>query len=299
MKKIFRKEVLIGLIVIIALAILFVGIDFLKGINIFKAANYYVATYENVEGLAVSAPVSVNGYKVGLVREINYEYDNPGHVKVEMSLDKNLKVPRGTQAVIKTDMLGTATIELKMGNGDSFHNVGDELEGVVARGMMDNISNSILPSVGNIMPKIDSLLANINAVVGDPALLAAVKRLDRITENLASTTSRLSQAVAQLPAVTNDVKVITGNIAKGSDDLAELTARMRNLPVDSLAADIADITANLKELSAQLNDPESTIGKLTHDPALYNNLNSTISSLDSLFIDIKKNPKRYISIKRR
>ena len=297
MKKIFRKEVLIGLIVIIALAILFVGIDFLKGINIFKAANYYVATYENVEGLAVSAPVSVNGYKVGLVREINYEYDNPGHVKVEMSLEKNLKVPRGTQAVIKTDMLGTATIELKMGNGDSFHNVGDELEGVVARGMMDNISNSILPSVGNIMPKIDSLLANINAVVGDPALLAAVKRLDRITENLASTTSRLSQAVAQLPAVTNDVKVITGNIAKGSDDLAELTARMRNLPVDSLAADIADITANLKELSAQLNDPESTIGKLTHDPALYNNLNSTISSLDSLFIDIKKNPKRYISIK--
>ena len=297
MKKIFRKEVLIGLIVIIALAILFVGIDFLKGINIFKAANYYVATYENVEGLAVSAPVSVNGYKVGLVREINYEYDNPGHVKVEMSLDKNLKVPRGTQAVIKTDMLGTATIELKMGNGDSFHNVGDELEGVVARGMMDNISNSILPSVGNIMPKIDSLLANINAVDGDPALLAAVKRLDRITENLASTTSRLSQAVAQLPAVTNDVKVITGNIAKGSDDLAELTARMRNLPVDSLAADIADITANLKELSAQLNDPESTIGKLTHDPALYNNLNSTISSLDSLFIDIKKNPKRYISIK--
>ena len=297
MKKIFRKEVLIGLIVIIALAILFVGIDFLKGINIFKAANYYVATYENVEGLAVSAPVSVNGYKVGLVREINYEYDNPGHVKVEMSLDKNLKVPRGTQAVIKTDMLGTATIELKMGNGDSFHNVGDELEGVVARGMMDNISNSILPSVGNIMPKIDSLLANINAVVGDPALLAAVKRLDRITENLASTTSRLSQAVAQLPAVTNDVKVITGNIAKGSDDLAELTARMRNLPVDSLAADIADITANLKELSAQLNDPESTIGKLSHDPALYNNLNSTISSLDSLFIDIKKNPKRYISIK--
>ena len=297
MKKIFRKEVLIGLIVIIALAILFVGVDFLKGINIFKAANYYVATYENVEGLAVSAPVSVNGYKVGLVREINYEYDNPGHVKVEMSLDKNLKVPRGTQAVIKTDMLGTATIELKMGNGDSFHNVGDELEGVVARGMMDNISNSILPSVGNIMPKIDSLLANINAVVGDPALLAAVKRLDRITENLASTTSRLSQAVAQLPAVTNDVKVITGNIAKGSDDLAELTARMRNLPVDSLAADIADITANLKELSAQLNDPESTIGKLTHDPALYNNLNSTISSLDSLFIDIKKNPKRYISIK--
>lgn len=297
MKKIFRKEVLIGLIVIIALTILFVGIDFLKGINLFKAANYYVATYENVEGLAISAPVSVNGYKVGLVREINYEYDNPGHVKVEMSLDKNLRVPKGTQAIIKTDMLGTATIELKMGNGDDFHNVGDELQGVVASGLMDNVTNSLLPSVGNIMPKIDSLLTSINAIVGDPALLNSVKRLDQITTNLSATTAKLSQAVAQLPAVTNDVKGITANLAKGTDDLAVLTERMRDLPVDTLAANVAEITANLKELSAQLNDPESTIGKLTHDPALYNNLNSTISSLDSLFVDIKKNPKRYISIK--
>lgn len=297
MKKIFRKEVLIGLIILIALAILFVGIDFLKGINVFKAANYYVATYTNVEGLAVSAPVSVNGFKVGQVREINYEYDNPGHVKVEISLDKNLKVPYGTQAVIKTDMLGTSTIELKMGADPAFHAVGDELEGVVASGLMDNVTNSLLPSVGNIMPKIDSLLTNLNAVVGDPALLNSMKRLDNITANLEAATSRLSVVMAKLPAVTSDVKDITSNLAKGSDDLTKLTEKMSGIPVDSLADNIAAITANLKELSEQLNDPNSTVGKLTHDPALYNNINSTISSLDSLFIDIKKNPKRYISIK--
>ena len=297
MKKIFRKEVLIGLIILIALAILFVGIDFLKGINVFKAANYYVATYTNVEGLAVSAPVSVNGFKVGQVREINYEYDNPGHVKVEISLDKNLKVPYGTQAVIKTDMLGTSTIELKMGADPAFHAVGDELEGVVASGLMDNVTNSLLPSVGNIMPKIDSLLTNLNAVVGDPALLNSMKRLDNITANLEAATSRLSVVMAKLPAVTSDVKDITANLVKGSDDLTKLTEKMSGIPVDSLADNIAAITVNLKELSEQLNDPNSTVGKLTHDPALYNNINSTISSLDSLFIDIKKNPKRYISIK--
>ena len=297
MKKIFRKEVLIGLIILIALAILFVGIDFLKGINVFKAANYYVATYTNVEGLAVSAPVSVNGFKVGQVREINYEYDNPGHVKVEISLDKNLKVPYGTQAVIKTDMLGTSTIELKMGADPAFHAVGDELEGVVASGLMYNVTNSLLPSVGNIMPKIDSLLTNLNAVVGDSALLNSMKRLDNITANLEAATSRLSVVMAKLPAVTSDVKDITANLVKGSDDLTKLTEKMSGIPVDSLADNIAAITANLKELSEQLNDPNSTVGKLTHDPALYNNINSTISSLDSLFIDIKKNPKRYISIK--
>ena len=297
MKKIFRKEVLIGLIILIALAILFVGIDFLKGINVFKAANYYVATYTNVEGLAVSAPVSVNGFKVGQVREINYEYDNPGHVKVEISLDKNLKVPYGTQAVIKTYMLGTSTIELKMGADPAFHAVGDELEGVVASGLMDNVTNSLLPSVGNIMPKIDSLLTNLNAVVGDPALLNSMKRLDNITANLEAATSRLSVVMAKLPAVTSDVKDITSNLVKGSDDLTKLTEKMSGIPVDSLADNIAAITVNLKELSEQLNNPNSTVGKLTHDPALYNNINSTISSLDSLFIDIKKNPKRYISIK--
>lgn len=297
MKKIFRKEVLIGLIVILALAILFFGIDFLKGVNVFKAANYYTATYNNVEGLAISAPVTVNGFKVGLVREINYEYDNPGHVKVEISLDKNLKVPQGTQAVIKTDMLGTATIELKMGVDPKFHEVGDELEGVVASGLMDNVNNSLMPSVNNIMPKIDSLLTNLNNVIGDPALINSMKRLDAITSNLEKATARLSSVMAALPPITNDVKSITGNLTQSTDDLSQLTARLRNVPVDSLADNIAAITANLKELSAQLNNPESTIGKLTHDPALYNNLNSTISSLDSLFVDIKKNPKRYISIK--
>lgn len=297
MKKIFRKELLIGIIVIAALLLLFVGIDFLKGINVFKAANYYTASYTNVEGLAISAPVTVNGFKVGLVREINYEYDNPGHVKVEISLDKSLKVPHGTQAVIKSDMLGTATIELKMGADPSFHAVGDELEGVVASGLMDNVSGQLLPSINNIMPKIDSLLTNINKVVGDPALLNSMKRLDQISTNLEVASKQLASVMRTLPPITTDVKNITGNLSNSTDDLTAVTAQLRNVPIDSLADNISNITTNLKELTEQLNNPESTIGMLTHDPQLYNNLNATVTSLDSLFIDIKKNPKRYISIK--
>ncbi len=106
MKKIFRKEVIIGLIVALSIVVLVVGIDFLKGVNVFKAANYYYVTYTNVEGLAVSAPVSVNGYKVGLVRDISYEYDNPGHVRVELSLDKSLRVPRALRPCLAQTCLG-------------------------------------------------------------------------------------------------------------------------------------------------------------------------------------------------
>ena len=113
MKQIFRREVMIGLLVILALVLLYFGINFLKGVNIFKAANYYYASYNNVEGLAVSAPVTLNGYKIGLVRSISYDYNRPGNVIVEMSVDKSLRLPKGSTASLGSDLLGTASIDRK------------------------------------------------------------------------------------------------------------------------------------------------------------------------------------------
>ncbi len=197
MKTIQKKELMIGLTVLITLLILFFGIDYLKGVNVFKAANYYYASYTNVAYLAQSAPVTVNGYKVGLVREINYEYDNPGHIKVELSLDRKLKVPVGTEAVLVTDMLGTSSIELRMGKDTRMHQVGDKLTGVNSSGLMDNVTNDILPSVASALPKIDSLLTAVTAIVSDPALLGAVKRLDAVMANLERSTTALSATMAR------------------------------------------------------------------------------------------------------
>ncbi|MCH5345760.1 MAG: MCE family protein, partial [Muribaculaceae bacterium] len=164
MKKIFRKEFVIGACVIATLLILVFGIDYLKGINVFKAANYYYVSYTDVAGLAQSAPVTINGYKVGLVREINYEYDNPGHVIVELSLDKKLRLTQGTKAVLTTDMLGTATIKLEMAPGNDFHIIGDKLVGVNEVGLMDNVTGDILPGVVNMLPKIDSMLVSLQSI---------------------------------------------------------------------------------------------------------------------------------------
>lgn len=297
MKKIFRKEVLIGVSIIAALAILIFGIDFLKGVNVFKATNYYLVTYTDVQGLAVSAPVTVNGYKVGQVRDISYMYDNPGHVQVEISLDKELKIPEGSKAILASDLLGTATIALQLAPGKDFYEVGSEIPGEVAKGMMDNVSNELMPSVQAIFPKVDTLLTNINTLVADPAIAASVKRLDAITANLELTTRQLNAVMRTLPPITADVKRITGNVSNASGDLAEMTNRLNALPVDSLMEDIQATTENLRQLTRQLNDPNSTLGLLMKDPALYNNINTTIQSLDALFKDIKANPKRYISIK--
>lgn len=297
MKNKQKKELIIGALVLLALALLIFGIDFLKGINVLKAANYYYVEYTNVEGLAVSAPVNINGFKVGQVREIGYEYDNPGHVKVEISLAKELQLPVGTQAVLTTDILGTSSISLRPGNpGDGMLKIGDTLVGKVDGGIMSGISN-MMPSVEAIFPKIDTLLTTLNTIASDPALAASIKRLDDITADLAVSTRRLSNLMASLPPVVGDVKNITANMDSISGDLGVLSAKLKQVPVDSLTADLAATLANLNELSTQLKNPDGSLGRLMSNPELYDNLNATVSSLDSLLVDIKRNPKRYISIK--
>ncbi len=292
-----KRNFIIGLCVLIALAILFFGIEFLKGVNVFKPANYYSASYTNVAGLQVSAPVSVNGFKVGQVSDISYEYDNPGHVLVEMSLDKALKVPQGSKAVIEADLLGTATVRLELAANNDYHEVGDRLIGITASGMMESVSQNLMPGVNRILPTVDTLLTNVSTLVADPALAASIARLDHITATLASTLDRLDRSVVSLPAVMSDVRKITSNLDTMSCNLSHLSARLDKSDIDVTLRNVRDISDQLRVLSAALNSDDSSLGQLIHDPALYNNLNNAVSSLDSLLVDVKKNPKRYISIK--
>lgn len=292
-----KKEITISICVIVALCLLFLGIDFLKGVNVFKPANYYTATYTNVNGLAVSAPVTLNGFKVGLVRSIEYQYDNPGHVAVELSLDKELKLPVGSKAVIVCDMLGTATVQLELTANKEFYPVGSEVESETASGLMDSVSKDLMPNIAEIFPKVDSLLTSINKLVSDPAVIASVKRLDAITANLESTTNSLNKSVKSLPVLMSGVNSTVDNVNRLTGNLAEVSEDLKSCPLDSTLQNIQQITENLRMLTQELNNPNSTLGLLMKDPELYNNLNNTVKSLDSLFVDIKKSPKRYINIK--
>ncbi|MDE7411892.1 MAG: MlaD family protein [Paramuribaculum sp.] len=292
-----KKEFIIGLTVIIAILVIIFGIDYLKGINVFKGTNYYTASYTNVAGLAQSAPVTVNGFKVGLVRDIAYEYDNPGHIRVEIDLNKELQLPLGTKALIATDMLGTSTIELVMGHSDSFHKSGDSLIGENKIGLMSNVTD-------DLMPKIDSLLTSLNKVIGNPALTSAITRLDATMGNLEKSSAELSAVMTRMPAIAgsatgvlNSVKGISDNLTTVSADLSAVTSQLRNAPIDSTLNNVYQATASLELLLKELNSPNSTLGLLLHDTGLYDNLNNASASLDSLLRDVKKNPKRYISIK--
>ncbi len=292
-----KKELLIGFCAVLALAILFLGIEFLKGVNVFKPGNNYTASYTNVAGLQASAPVTLNGLKVGQVRALHYQYDNPGHVEVELSLDEELRIPVGTKAVIEQDLLGTSSVVIYMADSNEFQEVGSSLIGETASGMLDGVSGDLMPKIAAILPKVDTLLTNINLLVANPALQASVSRLDNITLQVESTLTSLNGVIAQLPPVVKNVDGITSNVNTMTADLAVVTGQLKEAPVDSIINNLAVVSENLKELSNELDNPNSTIGALTHDRQLYDNLSAASASLDSLLIDVKRNPKRYISIK--
>ena len=304
MKKKFSRELIIGLCVLLAIVIVIFGINFLKGINLFKAANYYYVTYENVTGLSKSAPVTLNGFKVGLVRDMSYEYDNPGNVVVELSLDKELKVPRGSKAVLVTDMLGTATIELQLAANTDTHTVGDYLEGFNKKGLMESLTTDLMPNIGSILHQLDSIMGSINAVVSDPALTSSVKALDGVMADLIATTANLNKVMAQMPSVAKNAGATMENARSISEsantiaaDLAAVTGQLREARLDSTLNNINSLTTSLADITQTLTTNESSLGMLINDPTFYNSLNSSVASLDSLLRDVKRNPKRYISIK--
>lgn len=298
MKKIFSKEFIIGLSVIIAALVLFFGIEFLKGINLFRPANYYYAYYSNVDGLAVASPVQVNGYKVGQVREIIYDYADPGKIKVMLAMDKKLSIPADSYAEMGQTMLSGAYINLKIGKSAKKLAVGEEIPSGTSNGLMESISNEIMPAISQIMPKIDSLLSNLNTLVADPALLQSIQRLDGITANVLGVTEGLSNTMSRdMPLVVRDARSITHQIDSVSANLLALSKTLKQLPIATTMANVNDITANLSNFATKLNSSTSTLGRLTNDDELYHRLNQVSADIDSLIVDIKRNPKRYISIK--
>lgn len=298
MKKIFNREFVIGLSVIMAILILVFGIDYLKGINLFRPSHYYTAYYDNVDELSISSPVLINGYKVGQVREINFDYKRPGKVEVVLALDKNLELPEGTRAEIGTTLLSGARIELAVGQGPKNIPFGSELPTGNKAGLMTAVQDGLMPAITSILPKVDSLLYNLNQIAGNPAIGQSINRLDGITADLLATTGGLNTMMnKQVPAIAGNAARATQGLDTIVNNLGIISYQLKSLPLNTTVDNVNQLTANLSDFSRQLTDKNSTLGLLTSDPELYNRLNQVSADIDSLIVDIKKNPKRYISIK--
>lgn len=297
MKKIFTKEMMIGACVLIALAVLFFGIEYLKGVSIFKPSNYYYAVYNDVKGLEVSAPVMVNGYKIGQVDKVELMYDRPECVLVSFSLDKQFKIPVNSKALIESSLLGTASVKIDMARNSEYYAPGDTIPAALASGMMDQVSEQLLPGVSGLMPKLDSIFTNINTLTGSEALLQSLNNISALTATLNATATTLNATMKTLPSTMVAVNEVVTSVNNIVTDLNAVTSKMAEAPIDSTLNNINRISADLATLTTLLQDSNSTIGALLNDSELYDNLTKATLSIDSLLIDIRKNPKRYISIK--
>lgn len=288
MKKFFTKEVKIALSVILSLVVLYVGIQFLKGINVTKPANHYYVTFNNVQDLMVSSPVTVEGFKVGLVHEMQYDYENNGQVRVMLNLDKQLRIPKGSKIILTKSLLGNATIVIEMNPYVSeYYTSGDVIEGMVASDMLSNVS-AMIPQIEALIPKLDSILVGVQTLVNDPALSTSISRLDNITADLAASSQSLSRVMRyDVPTVLSTANTVLCRV----DSFA---TTLNNLPLQNTISSVNNIAGNLELTTARLNATDNTLGLLLNDHYLYDRLTGTVSSLDSLLIDIRLRPKRYV-----
>ena len=294
-----KKEVKIGITAIVAIILFYIGINFLKGVNVFTTTNTYYVKFENAGGLTPSASVLANGYAVGIVREINYNYSDNQSVVVSIELDKAMHVPEGTTAELETSLMGSVTLHLLPGkNPVKYLERGDTISGRQHFGAMERAAE-MLPQVEQMLPKVDSIMGNLNRLTGDSAMLALVKNLAIISENLAQTTSRVDHLMGkEIPVLLSNMNALTGNLNKVAGDIAKGNLDSTMTVLHATMQNAETLTSRLNALTSTLNSSvtstDNSLGLLLNDRSIYDGLNHTIHSADSLLIDIKSNPHRYI-----
>ena len=285
------KEIKIALVAIVGILIMYFGINFLKGMNLFSTNNTYFITFDDIQGLGASTPINADGYKVGTVDGLEYDYKENGPIKVKVDIIKDLRIPQGSKAEIVKDLMGNLQVNLLLANNPRERvEPGGIIPGAVNGGMMDKAAN-LVPVVEKMLPKLDSILTSVNALLADPALAASLHNVETITSNLTVSTRELNTLMAGLN------KQVPGMIGKANgvlDNTNRLTANLASLDVQGTLNKVNQTLESAHQFTEKLNSNQGSLGLLMNDTKLYDNLTSTMGHADSLVIDLKAHPKRYV-----
>ena len=285
------KEIKIALVAIVGILIMYFGINFLKGMNLFSTNNTYFITFDDIQGLGASTPIYADGYKVGTVDGLEYDYKENGPIKVKVDINKDLRIPQGSKAEIVKDLMGNLQVNLLLANNPRERvEPGGIIPGAVNGGMMDKAAN-LIPVVEKMLPKLDSILTSVNALLADPALAASLHNVETITSNLTVSTRELNTLMAGLN------KQVPGMIGKANgvlDNTNRLTTNLASLDVQGTLNKVNQTLESAHQFTEKLNSNQGSLGLLMNDTKLYDNLTSTMGHADSLVIDLKAHPKRYV-----
>ena len=307
------NETKVGALTVIAVTLIILGFNFLRGKTIFKSGNFIYAKYADTKGLIVSNPVFVNGYQVGSVFEIENQKDNLAQIIVAVKLNEPYQIPDNSVATIQDNPLGISSISIVLGNSTNFFKHGDTIKTAPAASLLGDFVNTLSPlgeKTNNAITSLDKVLNNINAVLNDNNK----DKLQSILENLAVTTKSLSTSVAAIEVM---LQKQNGSIAQTFDNVNNFTKNLNennqklnniisNLDNASQAVKDADLNKTIKTIQLavanlnislqKLNSGTGTAAKLMNDSSFYNELQGTLKSINTLVDDIKVHPKRYINV---
>ena len=289
MKRLSR-EVKIGAAFIAALALLYFGVNFLKGSSVFSRYNTYYTILGNSSGLGSSSAITVNGYRVGTVNSVVYDYAEPNRIVVALRVTESLRVPKGSRAVIVNSLMDGASISLRLAQGDDCYADGDTLVSVVSNGLMSEVENVMLPQINAMVPKVDSLITALTALVSNPALVNSLNNVESISHKLDYTVDELNRIFH------DELPLLMSNLQGATDNMNSITSDLATIDFAQTMAQVDSTIVNLLALSVALRSDQNSVGRLLNDTSFYSNLNGVCINANALIEDVKAHPSRYINI---
>ena len=294
-----NKELKIGFVALLAIVALFIGVNYLKGLDVLNPSRKFYAKYENIGGLKVGSSVFVNGYQVGMVSNIDLLANENQQLLVTISIEKDFDIPKNSiLKIVNQDLMGTKSVNLILGDAASFAEDGETLISGMEGSLQDEVSAQILPlkiKTEELIGSIDSVMKIITAILDKDArenLSNSLQSLDQTFLLMNQSMIKVNQIVDQ-----NDERIssIVKNLEANNDEITNILKNFSNISDDIAKSNIKNLLTSLSAASKKINDSEGSLGMLINDKDLYLNLEKSSKELEALIKDIKANPKRYVS----
>lgn len=291
------REIKIGILAAVCIFLLFFGLNFLKGVNIFSPTNSYHGTFVNLHNLEEQAAVYIRGHKVGQVDNIHYDFTRDSAFTVDISINRDIVLPQGTQMALVSDgLLSGMAIELQLPEQSTLTNdqlpiaKGSFIPTIYVPGLMESVQGELIAHVDAAIQSVDSLVASLQLQVQGDHLKNTLSNVDRVTTDLTGVSADLKRVVnTRVPTIVN-------NADKAFANLNEITSDLQKADLAATVARVDTAVDGINTFIADVRSQEGTLGQLIYNKSLYDHIDATVVSADSLLVDLKAHPKRYVQV---
>lgn len=291
------REIKIGILAAVCIFLLFFGLNFLKGVNIFSPTNSYHGTFVNLHNLEEQAAVYIRGHKVGQVDNIHYDFTRDSAFTVDISINRDIVLPQGTQMALVSDgLLSGMAIELQLPEQSTITNdqlpiaKGSFIPTIYVPGLMESVQGELIAHVDAAIQSVDSLVASLQLQVQGDHLKNTLSNVDRVTSDLTGVSADLKRVVnTRVPTIVN-------NADKAFANLNDITSDLQKADLAATVARVDTAVDGINTFIADVRSQEGTLGQLIYNKSLYDHIDATVVSADSLLVDLKAHPKRYVQV---